>query len=183
MPSVGFEPTIPAFERAKTINGLNHAATVIGSQLFNRIHSFGSSEACFQIVLRWTDIPSLWKMSQFITTNAMDTVIIIHFYASFFGRWITSCCVAWLRSYFKEIAAPVWKTEINGSGDPLRWPRDTLYLQNLALTSPTSGGRSVGIVRLRTQATEFVFLFVLHGYGILIMNFVISFWWMLWVTG
>jgi hypothetical protein len=28
----------------------------------------------------------------------------------------------------------------------------------LALTSPTKGGRSVGIVRLRTQATEFVFI-------------------------
>jgi hypothetical protein len=26
----------------------------------------------------------------------------------------------------------------------------------LALTSPTSGGRSVGIVRSRTQATEFI---------------------------
>jgi hypothetical protein len=35
---------------------------------------------------------------------------------------------------------------INGWGDPLRWPRDTLYPQKLALTSPTSGGRSVGIV-------------------------------------
>jgi hypothetical protein len=30
-----------------------------------------------------------------------------------------------------------------GRGDPLHWPRDTLYLQKLALTSPTSGGRSV----------------------------------------
>jgi hypothetical protein len=40
-------------------------------------------------------------------------------------------------------------------GDLLRWPRDTLYPLKLALTSPTSGGRSVGIVRLRTQATEF----------------------------
>jgi hypothetical protein len=29
-------------------------------------------------------------------------------------------------------------------------------LQKLALTSPTSGGRSVGIVRLWTQATEFI---------------------------
>jgi hypothetical protein len=28
-----------------------------------------------------------------------------------------------------------------GLGDPLRWPRDTLYPQKLALTSPTSGGR------------------------------------------
>jgi hypothetical protein len=32
-------------------------------------------------------------------------------------------------------------------GDSLRWPRDTLYPLKLALTSPTSGGRSVGIVR------------------------------------
>jgi hypothetical protein len=31
--------------------------------------------------------------------------------------------------------------------------------QKLALTSPTSGDYSVGIVRSRTQATEFSFLF------------------------
>ena len=31
-----------------------------------------------------------------------------------------------------------------------------LYPQKLALTSPTGGGRSVGIVRERTKATEFV---------------------------
>ena len=30
-----------------------------------------------------------------------------------------------------------------------------LYPEKLALTSPTGGGRSVGIVRLRTKATEF----------------------------
>jgi hypothetical protein len=42
-------------------------------------------------------------------------------------------------------------------GDPLRWLRDTLYPQKLALTSPTSGGRSVSIVRLRTKVTEFKF--------------------------
>jgi hypothetical protein len=40
-------------------------------------------------------------------------------------------------------------------GDQLRWPRDTLYPQKLTLTSPTSGGRSIGIVRLRLKATEF----------------------------
>jgi hypothetical protein len=32
---------------------------------------------------------------------------------------------------------------------------NTVYPHRLALTSPTSGGRSVGIVRLRTMATEF----------------------------
>jgi hypothetical protein len=43
------------------------------------------------------------------------------------------------------------ENRINGRGDPLRWPRGTLYPQKLAVTSPTSGGRSVGIVRLRTK--------------------------------
>jgi hypothetical protein len=41
-----------------------------------------------------------------------------------------------------------------GRGDPLLWQRDTLYPQKLALTSTTSGGRSVGIVRSHTKATE-----------------------------
>jgi hypothetical protein len=34
--------------------------------------------------------------------------------------------------------------------------RRLLYPQNLALTSSTSGGLSVGIVRSRTKATEFI---------------------------
>ena len=33
-----------------------------------------------------------------------------------------------------------------------------LYPQKLALTSPTGGGRSVGMVRSRTKATEFSLL-------------------------
>jgi hypothetical protein len=41
-----------------------------------------------------------------------------------------------------------------GRRDPSLWPHGTLYPHKLALTSPTSGGRSVSIVRLRTQATE-----------------------------
>jgi hypothetical protein len=40
----------------------------------------------------------------------------------------------------------------NGRRHPLYWPRDTLYPQKLSLTSPTSGGRSVGIVHLRTKS-------------------------------
>jgi hypothetical protein len=43
-------------------------------------------------------------------------------------------------------------------GDPLSWPRDTLYSQTLALISPTRGGRSAGIVRSRTKATELLLL-------------------------
>jgi hypothetical protein len=44
--------------------------------------------------------------------------------------------------------------------DPLCWPHNTLYPQKLALTSPTCSGRLVGIVRSRTEATEFLFVFV-----------------------
>jgi hypothetical protein len=51
------------------------------------------------------------------------------------------------------------KWAVVGRGDSLRWPLDTLYPLKLSLTSPTGGGRSVGIVRLRTKAIEFVFLF------------------------
>jgi hypothetical protein len=44
-----------------------------------------------------------------------------------------------------------------GRRDTLRWPRDTLYLQKLTLISPTSGGRSAGIVRSWTKATELLY--------------------------
>jgi hypothetical protein len=47
-----------------------------------------------------------------------------------------------------------------GRRDPSRWPRGTLYLQKLAITSPTSGGRSVGIVRSQTQTMEFSLVLV-----------------------
>jgi hypothetical protein len=53
-----------------------------------------------------------------------------------------------------------------GLKDPSRWPRGTLNPQKLALTSPTSGGRSVGIVYSRTEATEFVlFVFCFYIYN------------------
>jgi hypothetical protein len=57
-----------------------------------------------------------------------------------------------------------------GHRDPSHWPRSTLYPYKLTLTSPTSGDRSVGIVRSRTQATEFLYththiflLIYIHG--------------------
>jgi hypothetical protein len=45
----------------------------------------------------------------------------------------------------------------HGRRDPSRRSHGTLYPQRLALTSPTSGGRSVGVVLSRTQAKEFSF--------------------------
>jgi hypothetical protein len=41
-------------------------------------------------------------------------------------------------------------------GYQMRWPRDTLYMQKLALTSMTRAGRSAGIVRSRTKDTVFL---------------------------
>jgi hypothetical protein len=52
------------------------------------------------------------------------------------------------------------ETREYGRRGPSCCSRDTLYLQTLALTSSTSGSRSVGIVRSRTQVTE---LFICHS--------------------
>jgi hypothetical protein len=49
-----------------------------------------------------------------------------------------------------------------GRRDLSRWPRGTLYPQKFALTSTTSGGRSVGIVCSRTKATELVMARLVH---------------------
>jgi hypothetical protein len=63
--------------------------------------------------------------------------------------------------FARLILRPGLENREYGRKDPSRWPRSTLYPQKLALTSPTSGGGSVGIVRSRTQATE-VFLILRH---------------------
>jgi hypothetical protein len=74
--------------------------------------------------------------------------IYVHEYVSEeFLVWISECmhtfCVE-LREY--------------GRRDLSRWPRGTLYPQKLALTSPTSGGRSFGIVHSQSHATQFFFI-------------------------
>ena len=45
-----------------------------------------------------------------------------------------------------------------------------LHPQKLALTSPTGGGRSVGIVRLRNKATEFSFYVIILVFGWIITD-------------
>jgi hypothetical protein len=51
-------------------------------------------------------------------------------------------------------AAQVYKAENTAVGIRHAETRGTLYPQKLALTSLTSGGRSVGIIRLQTDSTE-----------------------------
>jgi hypothetical protein len=48
--------------------------------------------------------------------------------------------------------AAIWKTDYGRRGSAA---------QRLALTLPTCSGRSSGIVRTQTQATEFLFVFCL----------------------
>jgi hypothetical protein len=55
-------------------------------------------------------------------------------------------------SYLNEkVAAPVKKTELTAGGIRCADHGTPSIRKKLALTSPTSGGRSVGIVRLRTK--------------------------------
>jgi hypothetical protein len=48
------------------------------------------------------------------------------------------------------------KPKLTAVGNRCAGPRDTLYPLKLVLTSPTSGGRSVGIVRWRTKHRSLV---------------------------
>jgi hypothetical protein len=77
-------------------------------------------------------------------------------YIFFYVRYSLSV-VSIIEELFQGNSGSGLETEINGRKDSLRWPCDTLYPQKLALTSPTSGGRSVGIVCLPTKTTEFCF--------------------------
>jgi hypothetical protein len=65
-----------------------------------------------------------------------------------------------LRSYLKKKKKSCSGPENRDYGrmDPSCWPRGTFYQQKLSLTSPTRGGRSVGIVRwLEPRSSVFSF--------------------------
>jgi hypothetical protein len=65
---------------------------------------------------------------------------------------------------WRAVSRKLWlrsrKPKLTTVGDSLRWPRVILYPLKLALTSPTSGGRSVGIVRACGLKPRSFFLFV-----------------------
>jgi hypothetical protein len=65
-----------------------------------------------------------------------------------------------MRRYLKEkVAAPVYKSENTGVGIRHAYHVAPSIRKKSALTSLTKGGRSVGLVHLRTEATEFFFFF------------------------
>jgi hypothetical protein len=58
----------------------------------------------------------------------------------------------------RKSRGPCLESQDYGRRDPQRWPRGTLCPQKLQLTSPTSRGHSVGILRSQTKATELLLL-------------------------
>ena len=60
----------------------------------------------------------------------------------------------------KKVAASGLEKRLTAVGTRCADYVTPLYPQKLALTSPTGGGRSVSIVRVRTKATDFSFFIV-----------------------
>jgi hypothetical protein len=75
MPPVGFETTIPVFERAKTVHALDRAATVIGTVCFTLV----SKLSCVVISWRHTQpiacVRVRTRLSISVTTVSAVTVI------------------------------------------------------------------------------------------------------------
>jgi hypothetical protein len=61
MPRVGFEPTILAFERAKTFHALTRAGTVIGRRKYGRFIDdlFRKDDRCFNIFFVFNGVHGL----------------------------------------------------------------------------------------------------------------------------
>jgi hypothetical protein len=75
-------------------------------------------------------------------------------------RWVF---ITDLQTIFQtyKVAVPVLKVENTAVGIRSANHATPFYLQKLVLTSPTSGGRSVGIVCSRTKATALLLLLLL----------------------
>ena len=72
-----------------------------------------------------------------------------------FSSFFRACLREFLGAMFDTILT-IFICRINNLLTLGEFPHVTpLYPQKLALTSPTGGGHSVGIVRVRTKATEF----------------------------
>jgi restriction endonuclease S subunit len=69
----------------------------------------------------------------------------------------------------RKVAAPVYKTENTAVGIHHADLVAPSIRKKLTITSPTSSGRSVGVVRSRTQATEFSFSYIVFGCKIIVI--------------
>jgi hypothetical protein len=105
-------------------------------------------------------LADLYKMAVMFIIFQLPTEFIFQFHDILKQRELSSAFFLWFlyNDRRRGILVRIPLGLINGRGDSLRWPRDTLYPLKLALTSPTSGGRSVGIVRWRTEAPELMLI-------------------------
>jgi hypothetical protein len=53
MPQVGFEPTIPVFEQAKTVHALSRAVTVIGIYVYFVVRYLTTLSVCTSFSVGW----------------------------------------------------------------------------------------------------------------------------------
>jgi hypothetical protein len=116
---------------------------------------------CIGLLISWTSFLNLLRFfriasvawwSQFLVPGSIPS-------ATRFSNkllvWNGALSASWgsLRSCLNAVvAAPVYKSEINGRDDLLHWPYDTLYPQKLAWILPTSGGHLLCIVCLWTKS-------------------------------
>ena len=84
------------------------------------------------------------RMGQIVISNLSHSTI-------FFSHYFISDTI------FEKKKVIEYKICVTAVGNRCADHVTPLYPQKLALTSPTGGGRSVGIVRSRTKATEFSF--------------------------
>jgi hypothetical protein len=71
MPRLGFEPTIPEFERAKTVHALDRAATVIGcASPYTDTHSVVP-------LVHETAIPTYVKVRRFMAIIICNTAVVL----------------------------------------------------------------------------------------------------------
>jgi hypothetical protein len=99
---------------------------------------------------------ALWHEIQHKNTSKIYSFESVYFIAVILNRrglWLLQCSHICYIYITRSRNPRIWPR------DPSRWPRGTLYPQKLALTSPISGSRSVGIVCSWTQATEFFFVY------------------------
>jgi hypothetical protein len=176
MPWAGFEPTISVFERAKTVHVSDRSATVIE---ITYIHYCNSLYLQVYMILCQVEAwctkqgsrylayfpklsasrPPLWSSGQSSWLQILRPGFDSRHYQKKSSRSGTGSTQP--REYnrgatWQESSGSCLENREYGRRDPSRWPRGILYPQMLAITSPTSGGRSVGIVCSRTQTMEFV---------------------------
>jgi hypothetical protein len=73
-PRVGYEPTIPAFERAETVHSLDCAATVIGKNV--RVSVNNSTKITFGCAIFYLYTRRVWLLKVYLMTKSVAHPII-----------------------------------------------------------------------------------------------------------